>query len=231
MPENRIPRRPAFISPEAMEALGGTYDPVQTVHLAHETAAVLVREGRSGTDPAVTARLVALVEEIGVEAVAELWSQRPARSLPGALWRLYALREWVRRSPSQASREYAAGTRFAQVQHVVAGAANPYGPQEITQLADTILAGVFTGDLAVALDRAAGFCAVVAAGRADLETHRVDVDELLEVAHEEPAARAAREAHAEQEARSRSVEAAAYLLETGRDLAACATLWREDRLE
>ena len=56
------------------------------------------------TTPQVTARLVTLVDDLGLSPVADLWSARPARSLPGALWPLYALREWVRRSPEPASR-------------------------------------------------------------------------------------------------------------------------------
>ncbi|MCE1177731.1 MAG: hypothetical protein LWW86_01670 [Micrococcales bacterium] len=165
----RLPRRPRHFSPAALEAHGGTSPgPAELTEAAHETAAVLVGAGRAAADPEVTARLVALVDEIGLSSVAELWSQRPARSLPGALWRLYALREWVRRAPVEASREYAAGMRFTSVDHVVAGMAEPPGPDEVRALADAILRGVFEGDLAVALERAAAFCRVVSSGRADV---------------------------------------------------------------
>jgi hypothetical protein len=40
----------------------------------------------------------------------------------------------------------------------------PTGPDEITDLADEILRGVFVGDFSIALDRAAAFCRVSAAG-------------------------------------------------------------------
>ena len=43
-------------------------------------------------------------------------------------------------------------------------------------MADLILAGVFEGDLGVALERAAAFCSVVAAGRAELAHDRDAVD-------------------------------------------------------
>ena len=82
--ERRGPRRPAFFSPSALEAHGGAYDPTEQIHVAHETAAALVHAGRAASDPAVTERLVALVDDIGLSTVAELWSQRPARSLPAA---------------------------------------------------------------------------------------------------------------------------------------------------
>ena len=67
----------------------------------------------------------------------------------------------------EASADYAAGIRFTDVNHVVAGVAEPPGPAELRELTDAILRGVFDGDLAFALQRAAAFCRVVAAGRAD----------------------------------------------------------------
>lgn len=199
--ERPQPRRPAFLSPSELEAHGGVHDPSEAIHAAHETAAVLVRTGRASDDPGLTDRLVALVDDIGLSTLAELWSDRPARSLPGALWRLYVLREWVLRSPEEASREYAAGIRFTGPNHVVAGAAEPPGPHEISRVVDEILRGVFGGDLAVALERAAAFCQVVSAGRAD-------IGEGPDVA-----------------------ERAAALLAMGRDLAACAVAWRADSLD
>jgi hypothetical protein len=195
--DRRQPRRPAMMSPAAIEAFGGTVDPMKEIEAAHQTAAVLVHAGRAAHDPAMTARLVDLVEELGLSTVADLWAHRPARSLPGALWRLYVLREWVRRAPDEASLDYTAGVRFAGVDHAVAGPADPPGPTEITALADAILAGVFDGDLAVALERAAAFCRVVAAGRADRSEG------------EEAATRAA------------------HLLDTADDLTAAAALWRQ----
>ena len=198
--DRRQPRRPAMMSPAAMEAFGGTVDPMQEIEAAHQTAAVLVHAGRAANNPTVTARLVDLVEELGLSTVADLWAHRPARTLPGALWRLYVLREWVRRAPDEASLDYTAGVRFADVDHAVAGAAEPPGPSEVTTLADAILAGVFEGDLAVALERAAAFCRVVAAGRADRSEG------------EEAATRAA------------------HLLDTADDLTAAASLWRQGEL-
>lgn len=198
--DHRPPRRPAFFSEAALEAHGGAYDPTERIHVAHETAAALVHAGRAADDPALTDRLVGLVEEIGLAAVADLWSDRSARSLPGALWRLYVLHEWVRRSPEEASREYTAGIRFTGPSHVVAGAAEPSGPEELGRVTDEILRGVFTGDLAVALERAAAFCGVISAGRADTG------------------------------AGDQSAEHAAAVLAMSHDLAACARLWRAGEL-
>ncbi|HRW17745.1 MAG TPA: hypothetical protein P5181_02755 [Dermatophilaceae bacterium] len=200
MAEPGRPRRPVFLDAAAMEEHGEVVDPVQQIEAAHQSAAVLVGTGRAAHDPEVTARLVALVEQVGLSTVADLWSERPARSLPGALWRLYALREWVRQAPLEASREYAAGVRHTVVSHAVAGAAEPPGPDELAELLDAVLRGVFEGDLAVALERAAAFCRVVSAGRADVTEGQAPADQ------------------------------AASLLETAADLDAAAALWRQDRL-
>lgn len=194
-----------------MEAHGGTRPgPAEITEIAHQTAAVLVGTGRAVDDPDVTARLVALVDDLGLSTVADLWASRPARTLPGTLWRLYALREWVRRQPVEASREYAAGMRFTDVAHAVAGMAEPPGPDEVKALADEILTGVFNGDLAVALERAAAFAAVIAAGRAELAHDRDGTD---------PATAGA------------LTTSAAAMQRTGEDLIASAHLWRAGELD
>lgn len=185
--------------PAALEALGKGSDPVAELHAAHESAAVLLHAGRASEDPTATDRLVALTDQVGLETLAELWSRRPARSLPGAMWRLYALREWVVEHPYEAARDYEAGIRFTEANHVVAGV-DPTGPEEIRRVIDTILRGAYTGDFAIALERAAAFSHVVAAGRSDL-------------------ARGVR-----------GLQRAGRLQQAARDLEACAHLWRCEEL-
>lgn len=194
------PRRPSYLDPAALEALGSRSDPFAALHAAHETAAVLLHRGSAAEDPATVDRLVALVDEIGLTTLADLWSTRPARTLPGALWRLYLLREWMARHPDAVAREYAAGVRFTEPDHAVAGI-DPPGPDEVRRVADQILRGAFTGDFAVALERAAAFCRVVSSGRADITEGRSAVSQ------------------------------AARLQEMATDLTACAALWRAGRLE
>ena len=130
--------------------------------------------GRDDASPATTDRLVRLVDDLGIDTLAQLWSGRPPRSLPGALWRMYLLREWVQRQPQAAARDYSSGMAVAQVNHVITGVIEPPGVDEVRHLSDRILSGVFDGDLAVALERAAAFCRVVATGRAHLEDGDVD---------------------------------------------------------
>lgn len=161
----RAYHRPTLRPTEVLEQMGERSDPFAEVEAAHETAAVLLHTGRAATDPEVTERLVHLVDDLGLSTLADLWATRPAHSLPGALWRLYVLREWIRTNPVGVAREYATGVPLAESHHVVAGA-EPPGPDEILRMADAILRGAFTGDFAVALERAAAFCRVVVAGRA-----------------------------------------------------------------
>lgn len=167
MTERQPPRRPSFQEPAALEALGERSDPFAELHAAHESAAVLLEAGRAARDPKVTARLLSLAEDIGLPTLADLWAERPAHSLPGAMYRLYLLREWMRTDPFAVAREYAAGVPFTEPNHVVAGI-EPPGPEEVGRVAEEILRGAFTGDFDVALERAAAFCHVVVSGRAEL---------------------------------------------------------------
>jgi hypothetical protein len=194
-----------------MDSRGGSQslDPARVTEVAHETAAVIVKTGRAAHDPELTSKLVSLADDLGLSTIAELWADRPARTLPGALWRLYVLREWVSRDAVGASADYAAGIRFADVPHVVAGVAEPTGPLELQELTDAILTGVFEGDLAIALERASGFCRVVAAGRAQ----RADDSDARDP-----------------QWGSAQTRRAASLLTTADDLEACARLWRRDDL-
>ncbi|WP_265443491.1 hypothetical protein [Flexivirga meconopsidis] len=203
--EPRKPRRPAMFSPGALDAQESGLDPAEVSEVAHETAAVLVGTGRAADDPDLTRRLVTLVDELGMSTVAQLWAGRPAVSLPGALWRLYAIREWVRRDGVGVAIDYDLGRHHADVSHAVAGAAEPPSPEALRELVDAILTGVFDGDLAVALDRASAFCRVVSIGRA----YRADEHDVVDDASAAEATRSA-----------------AQLLTTAHDLHRAANAWR-----
>ncbi len=207
--EERRPRRPALLGKAALETVGGAPDPAALAEAAHATATLLVESGRATSDEATRSRLVALVDEVGLDTIADLWAQRPPRSLPGALWRLYVLREWVRRDAVGAAQDFANGRAAAPVAHVVAGAAEPPTPDALRALLDAVLHGVFAGDLAVALERAGAFCRVVVAGRVT-RANDVEVDDP---------------GGADELTRSSS-----SLLRTAEDLEAAATLWRGENL-
>ena len=199
------PRRPAFFGPTAMDSFLGDDDPARRVEAAHLTAAALVRHGRSGLDPELTRRLLTLADD-GLDEIAELWARRPADTLPGAIWRIYVLRAGIRQDPLGMSRAFDTGRLRAPVHEALAAVAEPPGPAEVQDLADAVLAGAFTGDLAMALERAGAFCHVVATG-------------LLERSDDDPLA-----AH-------RLTRQASGLARTGTELEQAAGLWRAGRLE
>ncbi|MCS0498773.1 DNA-directed RNA polymerase subunit beta [Protaetiibacter mangrovi] len=186
-------------------------DPAVTRRIAHDTARSLVSRVRDAGDPSVVDRVVGFTDEHGLETIAELWAMSGPRTLPGALWRIYLLRVMIRQDPDGVALLFQRGTEvLATIDPIVAGAPTPAGPQEVLELSDRILRGVFEGDFADALERAAAFCRVEAAGAAS-------------VADDQDAA-----------APERSTELttrAARLTTIAEDLASCARLARDDSLD
>ncbi len=155
-----------MLDPRDAERLPGPLDPALRDEVAHTTARAVVHRARASEDPQVVDRLVRLVEREGLDVVAGLWSDAAPHSLPGALWRLYVLREWVRRDPRTVTLRYRLGVDAAPVHEAVAGVPRPPSPDDVRTLADDVLSGVYAGDLAVALERAASFCRILATGAA-----------------------------------------------------------------
>jgi hypothetical protein len=168
MSERPHPRRPAMLDPAQAELIEGDEDPATRSEVAHTTAQALVHGGRAGAhdDPDLVHRLVTLVDREGLDEIATLWSRSPNTTLPGTLWRLYLLREWVRRDPATVANRYRLGLQRAEVAGAVAGVATPPGPDDVTDVVDKVLSGLYDGDLAVALDRAVAFLRVLATGSA-----------------------------------------------------------------
>jgi len=197
-------RRPA----EMLDRLFAAEDPAEVSRVAHTTAHALLARVRE--EPEAVGRLVAFTDEHGIDDVAELWSRAPARSLPGALWRLYLLQLMIHDDPATAALLYERGrVAVDSADAVVAGAPVPASPDELVALIDTILRGVFVGDFAIALERAAAFARVQAAGA----SHLADDYEATEP--DRAAALTTR---------------ALRLTDYAGDLAVCATLWRRDAL-
>lgn len=205
-------RRPAMLSPEQADMIPGDSDPTQRSEAAHTTAEAIVHRARAASDPELVQRLVKLVEIEGLDAVAGLWSDSPADTLPGALWRLYQLREWVGNEPETIAQRYQDGLQHAEVAGVVAGVATPPGPSEVGDLADNVLSGVFSGDLAVALERASAFCRVLATGVAlDADT----TDQRLKTA----------------DAGKHLTQRAGALMTIAEEFEHAASLWRAEKLD
>lgn len=161
--------KPTQYSGDKFDTYEGGEDPAQILRVAHDTAHALVRRARENDDPQVLQRLVAYTDVHGIDAIAELWARSSPRSLPGALWRIYLLRLLIRQDPEGTSLLFQRGSEVLEtIDTVVAGAPMPTGPEEITELADEILRGLFTGDFGIALDRAAAFCRICAAGASSI---------------------------------------------------------------
>lgn len=199
-------RRPA----ELFDRLYSAEDPAEVSRVAHSTAHALLARARTDPDGGVVDRLVAFTDQHGIDDIAELWSRSPAKTLPGALWRLYLLQLMIHDDPHTAALLYERGrTELPSADEVVAGAPSPAGPDELVALVDTIMRGLFEGDFAVALDRAAAFCRIEASGA----THVADDYEATEP-----------------ERASSFTTRALRLSDYAADLTACAGLWRREAL-
>jgi hypothetical protein len=203
--------KPTQYSGDKFDTFEGGEDPAQILRLAHDTAHALVNRARETDDPTVIDRLVAFTDEHGIDALAELWARSSAKSLPGALWRIYLMRLLIRQDPEGTSYLFQRGTEvLGTIDALVAGAPMPTGPEEITDLADQILRGLFRGDFSVALDRAAAFCRIASAGCTSVAD---DVETTNPNRATELTARALR------------------FSQTAEEFTACARLYRAERLE
>lgn len=202
--------KPKPFAPMDFDPFEGGADPARVSEAAHLSAHALVQAGKLNDDPEVRERLVRLAEDEGLEVIAELWSSAPARSLPGALWRLYAIRAATMGNPAVMASFFAAGARQAQVERLVAGAAEPPGAEELCSMTSSILTGAFDGEFDVALERTAAYCRVIALGQAE----QADAAEL---SHPERATLMTTRAQA--------------LVKTAEDLEASAASWRRGELD
>ncbi|MBT1175672.1 hypothetical protein JS530_09210 [Bifidobacterium sp. LC6] len=158
------PSRPAQLDPAVADGLAGGMDPQAISEMSHLSAAALLDRVRHSEDPEVVQRVLTLVETVGVDEIAELWSDAEPDSLPGVLWRLYMLRTWMRNNRDSIAQLWRLGEPVATTASAIAGVDQAPTEDDIVRLADSILSGAFVGDFAVALERAAAFTDVVALG-------------------------------------------------------------------
>ncbi|MDK8100588.1 MAG: hypothetical protein E6700_10295 [Winkia neuii] len=124
-------RRPAMLEPEDAENIVGDKDPALRSDIAHTTAQLLVGTyngyfdkplmlgDATSTPEVLIPRLREIAASGNVDLVAELWSGQPATTLPGALWRLYLLREWARRDKQTTLDRYNQGLQAPKASHGV----------------------------------------------------------------------------------------------------------------
>ena len=143
-------------------------DPLRVAEAADRAAYLLVRGAHDSGDHEIADRVVHLADTEGIETIAEVWAARPADTIAGCLWRLYLLRSWVYADPVGVAREFEAGRVRAAVDGVVAGVADPPGPDGLREMVDQVLRGIAGSEFADVLLRAAAFARVVATGRVEL---------------------------------------------------------------
>lgn len=218
------PSRPGQLDPAVADGLAGGADPAAVNEMSHLSAAALLDRVRHSENPEVVRRVLTLVETQGVDEIAELWSDAAADSLPGILWRLYMLRTWMRLHREPIACLWRVGEPVATSASAIAGIAEAPDEDDIARLADSILSGAFTGDFAVALERAAAFTDVVALGL------RVEAKRMTAQAAAMEANAGARTKQARTTA-ARLLHTAGNLLTTARDFRHGAALWRRGKLE
>lgn len=168
--------RPARLDPEAAEAIEGSADTAVSSELAHRAAQALIGgfPNEAPDDPITRSGVVAAVAANGVDSVAELWADSPATTLPGTLWRLFLLREWIRRDPDLVARRYATTLDLAddeaatsRFESALPEARRAPSPEALRERLDAVLAGRLDGSvtaLAPLLSAASGFLRALAAG-------------------------------------------------------------------
>lgn len=164
--------KPVLYSPEIFDQIHSGPDAEQVAEAAESLAHALVTGGQDtdADDDQSVENLVDLVDEVGMDTLAQLWSDAPAHTLGGTLWRLYALQQGTQQHGEQWAAWYRAGYQ-AQVSRVIAGAVEPPTAQDLSTLTSQILTGVYSGDFAVALNRAAAYARIISLGMAHHAEH------------------------------------------------------------
>lgn len=203
--------KPALFAGHEFSAFQGGNDPAELNALAHESARALLARVRENASTEMLDRVVSFTDENGIDDLAELWANASPHSLPGSLWRLYLVRALIRAEAAQMSILFSQGLEVIHsADPVIAGAPTPAGPDEMRDLADTILRGAFEGDFGNALDRAASFTRVLSAGCATL----ADESDLVNP-----------------ERATQLTTQASRLATTASEFNLCARLWRDGSLD
>lgn len=216
------PTRPGQLDQAIAENIAGGVDPEALSEIAHASAWALLSRVHESDDPVVVERVLTLVDHEGVDVIAQLWSHSEPDSLPGVLWRLYIFRTWMQKHRDNIAKLWRMGEPVATSASAIAGVDTAPSAQDIARTADSILAGAFTGDFAVALERAAAFIDIIALGMR-VEVHRGQeyINGLTDIS----------EAKRLRTQNARLLHNAANLRVTARDLAEGAHLWRRGKLE
>ena len=210
--------------------IAGGADPAQINEMSHASAAALLDRVHHTQDAELVERVLTLVDREGVDVIAELWSSAEPDSLPGILWRLYLLRTWMRKNRESIARLWRAGEPVATTASAIAGVDQAPTEDDIAHIADSILAGAFTGDFAVALERAAAFTDVVALGLRIEARNMIARLKAAEGSDSSDSGISAMEKQVRTKS-SRLMHTAGNLFVTAKDFRHGANLWRRGKLE
>ena len=144
--------------------------PERKAGLARDTALLIL--GRTTDTPLpddMTARVTTFIADGGLDDVAHLWADASAISVAGALWRLYRVRDQIRKQPEDIARLVTIGhDALDTIDPVVAGLHDPITADGVVTLIDSVFFGAFEGELAEALTRVGALARLVARGLLDL---------------------------------------------------------------
>lgn len=163
--------KPVRLTPAQLDAIETDEDslwerhPERALALAHDTAQLVLGKRAGKTAHPIAARLSRFVDEEGIDTLAELWAPADPSSLPGALCRLYVMRQHLMARQDVVGDLVARGLgQLDTIDPVIVGAEEPVSAEGVLDIVNQILDGTFSGELDVALERAAALARVVSAG-------------------------------------------------------------------
>ncbi len=163
MSTRRTPRRPAMLDAEQAENIPGAEDGAISSEVAHLVAQTLL--GIEKESDKNVQRLRQLLESGGVDTVSELWSNSPAGTLPGTLWRLYLVYQWYLRDPNLVNERFWQGLAALDIGAVFSVEHCEKSVAALMEkLAELWKAQVSIAQLAPLLDRVSDFLQVLASG-------------------------------------------------------------------
>lgn len=163
MSTRKTPRRPARLDAEQAENIPGAEDGAISSEVAHLVAQTLL--GIEKESDSNTQRLRQLLESGGIETVSELWSNSPATTLPGTLWRLYLVYQWYLRDPKLVNDRFTQGISALKNGKAIS---EEHCEKSVAALMDELAAlwraQISIAQLAPLLDRTGDFLQVLASG-------------------------------------------------------------------
>lgn len=139
--------------------------PAELSEVAHETASAFLARGKSLESENMRQALVAFSDSHGLDTLADLWSQSHPVSLPGALWRLYLVRAVIRQNSADFAELFARGAEnLRAIEEFLNNGEQISSGEELLTAWDSILSGVFGGNISIFLERASAVARAISAG-------------------------------------------------------------------